>query len=111
MRAMWDQVASALWYALGFVAVVASAADVGLLLISFLTVFTAYVLVPRLAVWSHGKAVKGVRDYVGNLFESYAYRFTARGFRFQTCKYSLWLAFVLWLHVFLILSLWPTWVG
>src|SRR5262245_10241816 len=107
MRAVWEQVASAFWYMLGLVAVVAGAGDVGLLLISFLTVFTAYVLVPKLALWSHGKAVDGVRGYVGNLFESYAYRFTTRGFRFQTCKYSLWLAFALWLHVFLILSLWP----
>jgi hypothetical protein len=34
-----------------------------------------------------------------------------RGFRYETCRYSLWLAVALWTHAFLVLSLWPTWVG
>jgi hypothetical protein len=56
-------------------------------------------------------ALKAVRRYIRELLRTYTGRFRVRGFRETTCRYSLLLAFALWLHAFLILSLWPTWVG
>jgi hypothetical protein len=111
---MEDGGASALRYALGKISAFTdwlNAGDVALVVASVLIVITAYVVIPQLAVWSHGMALKAVRNYIHGLLRTYAGRFRVRGFRETTCKYSLWMAALLWAHAFLIHSAWPTWAG
>jgi hypothetical protein len=111
---MGDVWASALVYVLGLLSALASrinADDVTATLILFVPLLMARLTLPKAVAWGHGTAIKVARGYFESLFENYARRFTVRGFRFETCKYSLWLASALWLHAFVILSLWPTWVG
>jgi hypothetical protein len=111
---MGDAGASALWYVLGLISAFTdcfNAGDAALVVAGVLIVVLVYVVIPRLLVWSHGMALRTVREYVHGLLRSYAGRFRVRGFRETTCKYSLWMAALLWAHAFLILSAWPTWAG
>jgi hypothetical protein len=113
-RAMGEAGASALWYVLGLISEFVSkinADDVAGTLILFVPLLMARLTLPKAATWGHGTAIKVARGYFENLFDLYAGRFVVRAFRHKTCRYSLWLASALWAHTFLILSLWPTWVG
>jgi hypothetical protein len=114
MHIMGDVGASALAYLLGLISAFGSqvtSADGAVVLICVVLLLLVRIALPRLARWGQGKAIGAIRGYVENLFDNYARRFTVRGFRYETCRYSLWLAFALWLHAFVILSVWPTWVG
>jgi hypothetical protein len=111
---MGDVGASALWYLLGLISGFVSqinTAEVAVTLILTGLILVARLTLPKAAAWGHGTAVKAARGYFEKLFDDYARRFTVRGFRFETCRYSLWLAFALWLHAFAVLTVWPTWVG
>jgi hypothetical protein len=114
MRTMGDVGASALLYVSGLLSTLASrvnTADIAAVLAIFVILLVARLALPTLAAWAHKRAVSAANDRFESLFDLYAGRFRVRGFRHQTCRYSLWLAFALWLHVFVILTFWPTWVG
>ena len=111
---MGDVGASVLRYVLALMSALVSKispADVAAVLNLIVVLLLARLALPSAIAWGHGTAVKAARSYFEKLLRDYARRFTVRGFRFETCKYSLWLAFALWLHAFAILTLWPTWVG
>jgi O-antigen/teichoic acid export membrane protein len=114
MHTMGDVGASALGYVWGLLWDLLSqlnTADVATVLIFVVVLVATRIALPRIATWARMRAVKVAHGHYESFFELYSRRFTVRGFKFETCRYSLWLAFALWLHVFLILSLWPSWVG
>lgn len=112
---MFDDFASALTYVLGLIVAWAQGItreDLEALAISFAVAASVLIvreIIPMLAGWSIARVVRGVRQYVDDLYTTYARRFTARGFTFQTCDYSLKTGFVLWFAAFLVLGLWPSW--
>jgi hypothetical protein len=99
------------WTVLGWVSAQINSGDFSATLLLFVLSLLGRLTLASPIAWGYERGLKAARDYFKNLFDSYVYRFTVRGFRFETCRHSLWLALLLWVHTFLVLSLWPTWVG